>query len=210
MEPAAIKRILIGTIIYLMAFDSLYGQTTSVSNKMFQRTFAQKNKLDPFYYLGDKIKKRNTHCYVILENDLVKNVPIPDYIFCKNNFGIFAYRVNSKGIIDHIEYSGDLDTMIVHKIKYNIALTHGLYTLPSPKSKNVFHWFLLPFFSNGKQWDFYECQDEEKLKSEFQAKFKQHQIYLNLLKMLPQFSGITILHDMDHLPELITEGRVKY
>ncbi len=61
MEPAAIKRILIGLIIYLMTFLSLYGQTTSESNKMSQRTFAQKNKLDPFYYLGDKIKKRNTH-----------------------------------------------------------------------------------------------------------------------------------------------------
>ena len=128
----------------------------------------------------------------------------------QSNFGLFAYRVNSKGIIDHIEYSGDLDTLIVHKIKHNIALTQGLYKLPSPNSKNIFHWFVLPFFSDGTNWDFYKCQDEEKLKSEFQAKFKQHQIYLSLLKFLPQFSDMTILHDMDHLPELISEGRVKY
>lgn len=57
MEPTPIKRILIGLIIYLMTFISLYGQTTSESNKMSQRTFALKNKLDPFYYFGNKIKK---------------------------------------------------------------------------------------------------------------------------------------------------------
>lgn len=209
MERTVIK-ILIIVVYYLLSnYDSI-GQNTNALNKEVLFAFKSKKKTDPFYYKGKQHLGNKVHCYVLLENDLVKNVPIPDDIFCKNNFGIFAYRVNSKGKIDHIEYSGDLDTLIVQKIKYNIALTQGLYTLPSPKSKNVFHWFLLPFFSNGTQWDFYECQDEEKLKTEFQAKFKQHQIYLNLLKMLPQFSGITILHDMDHLPELITEGSVKY
>lgn len=209
MERTVIKILLIVVYYLLSNYDSI-GQNTNALNKEVLFAFKSKNKTDPFYYKGKQHLENKVHCYIILENDLVKNVPIPDDVYCKNNIGIFAYRVNSQGKIDQVEYSGDLDPMIVQKIKYNIAQTQGLYTLPSSKSENIIHWFLLPFFSDGTQWNFYECEGEERLKSEFQAKFKQHRIYLSFLKLLPQFSDMTILHDMDHLPELISEGRVKY
>jgi hypothetical protein len=175
-----------------------------------ERCFDLSKYKSPFYYKGGLDPENKVHCYVKLENDLVKNGPIPKDVYCKNNFGLFAYRVNSKEVIDNIEYAGDLDSLIVQKIRYNIVHTQGLYSLPKSTSKQKYHWFVLPFFSNGSQWNFYECEGEEKLKSEFQAKLYQHQIYQGFLKLLPQFSDISILHNMDHLPELINEGTVKY
>lgn len=209
MDPTVIKRILIGTIIYLMVFDSLYGQTTSESNKMFQRNFAQKNKLDPFYYFGNKINKGNTHCYAILENDLVADVPVPTDVLCRNNTGLFAFKVNRMGKIEALEYFGDLDTVIVQKIKSNIRKTDGLFTRPTLKYKEQFHWFVLPFLSNGSLMEFQTCLNASKLENEYEFGFKQYSYYQNLRLLLPKFPFITILHDKDHHIEMLKKGMIK-
>jgi hypothetical protein len=96
-------------------------QNTNALNKEVLYAFKSKNISSPFYYKGGLDPEYKVHCYVKLENDLVKNVPIPKDVYCKNNFGLFAYRVNSKEVIDNIEYAGDLDSLIVQKIRYNIV-----------------------------------------------------------------------------------------
>jgi hypothetical protein len=210
MEPTVIKRILIGIIIYLMAFNSLYGQTTSESNKMFQRTFSQKNKLDPFFYFGNEIKKGNTHCYEILENDLVADVPVPADVLCRNNYGIFAFKINRKGKIEKLEYEGDLDSSIVRKIKLNIRKTEGNYTRPSKSNQESFHWFVLPFMSNGYHLGPFSCANAVKLEIEFNLESKRARSYLNIIEFLPDFPSLTVLHNMDHLSEMIKTGMIKY
>ncbi len=209
MEPTLIKRILIVKIICLMSFVSLYGQTTSESNKMSMRTFAKKNKLDPYYYSGNKIKKGNSHCYETLENDLVADVPVPADVLCRNNYGIFAFKINSRGIIEKLEYEGDLDSSIVRRIKLNIRKTAGNYTRPSKSNQESFHWFVLPFMSNGYHLGTFHCENAIKLDIEFNIESKRARSYLNIIEFLPDFPSLTVLHNMDHLSEMIKTGLLK-
>lgn len=209
MEPTVIRRILIVKIICLISFISLYGQTTSESNKMSQRSFAKKSKLEPFYYFGNKIKKGNTHCFEILENELVADVPVPADVLCRNNYGIFAFKINSRGKIEKLEYEGDLDSSIVRKIKLNIRKTEGNYTRPSKSNQESFHWFVLPFMSNGYHLGPYTCANAERLETEFNLESKRARSYLNIIEFLPDFPSLTVLHNMDHLSEMIKTGLLK-
>jgi hypothetical protein len=209
MEPTVIRRILIVKIICLISFISLYGQTTSESNKMSQRSFTNKSKLDPFYYFGNKIKKGDTHCYEILETELVADVPVPADVLCRNNYGIFAFKINSRGKIEKLAYEGDLDSSIVRKIKLNIRKTEGKYIRPSKSNQESFHWFVLPFMSNGYHLGPYTCANAVKLETEFNLESKRARSYLNIIEFLPDFPSLTVLHNMDHLSEMIKTGLLK-
>jgi hypothetical protein len=209
-KPTVIRRILIVKIICLISFISLYGQTTSESNKMFQRSFAKKSKLEPFYYFDNKIKKGNTHCFEILENDLVADVPIPADVLCRNNYGIFAFKINSRGKIEKLEYEGDLDSSIVRKIKLNIRKTEGNYTRPSKSNQESFHWFVLPFFSNGGMLNNQTCPNTEALLSEHHTMLKLFFLTQNLRKILPEFKSITIFHSIGHFSEMSKKGMLKH
>jgi hypothetical protein len=208
-EPTVIRRILIVKIICLISFISLYSQTTSESNKMSQRSFAKKSKLEPFYYFGNKIKKGNTHCFEILENELVADVPVPADVLCRNNYGIFIFKINSRGKIEKLAYEGDLDSSIVRKIKLNIRKTEGNYTRPSKSNQESFHWFVLPFMSNGYHLGPYTCANAERLETEFNVESKRARSYLNIIEFLPDFPSLTVLHNMDHLSEMIKTGLLK-
>lgn len=206
MEPIVIKRILLAIICCMMSLSRLQGQTTSDVHKRYSRAFTFKKSKDPFFYFGNKIRRGESHCYETLENDLVAGVPIPADILCRNNYGIFAFKVNREGKIEKVEYSGDLDSSIVRKIKLNIRQTDGKYVKPTNSKKESFHWFVLSFVSNGSRLNSYKCPNAIKLEMEYDLEFKRSRSYLNIIEFLPDFPSLTVLHNMDHLREMIKTG----
>jgi hypothetical protein len=206
MENIAIRNLKV-FILIIISFNALNGQIVKQKKKIVVINVKNGNK--PFMYLGlTKLKDINSG-FETLENDLVKDVPIPDDILCRNNTGIFAFKVNRMGKIDALEYFGDLDTTIVQKIKLNILKTDGLFARPSHKFKEQFHWFVLPFLSNGSLMEFHTCNNATKLENEYEFEFKQYLFYQNLRSLLPKFPFITILNDKDHHIEMLKRGMIK-
>lgn len=206
MENIVIRNMKV-IILSIISFTTLNGQIVKQKKKIVVFNVEKANK--PFRYLGLTKSKDVNLGFENLENDLVKEVPIPEDILCRNNTGIFAFKVNRLGKIEALEYFGDLDTVIVQKIKSNIRKTDGLFTRPSLKYKEQFHWFILPFLSNGSLLEFQTCLNATKLENEYEFEFKQYLYYQNLRLLLPKFPFITILHDKDHHIEMLRKGMIK-
>lgn len=164
----------------------------------------------PFFYLKKGNEKNDFHCYISLEKDLVKNVPIPIDILCRNNFGIFLFKVNKYSKIEKLEYFGDLDSSIVKKIKFNIQKTENRFVKPKYNSQEQFHWFVLPFKSNGLDMieESRNCPNYEIIKNENDSGNKLFDIINKLRIALPNFTSVTILRYKGHLDEMERKGLI--
>lgn len=204
MESIALRKFKFFSFFILINLFTLSGQ----SNQPIKgNSFSKMNKFSPFYYKGKPNNEFEDHCYITLMNDLIKNVPIPDSITCKNNFGIFVFKVNSFGQIKQLEYFGDLDKIIEVKIKENIKNTSGLYTIS--KNKKLNHWFVLPFWSHGGNMpEFNQCENKFKLNAEIENYIKFYYLYKNVKSVLPESSNITIFEPMGHYFEMLKRGLI--
>lgn len=209
MEPREFFKI----IIFLFSFlPNLNGQKLEYNGEkgLQEFKFNQLNGNAPFYYRGDRNSEYETNCFHTLENDLVENVPIPNDILCRSNLGIFVFKVNNKSEIEELIYNGDLDTLVEQKIKLNIRETAHMYNLPSSQTSEQFHWFVLPYFSNGGMLDNQTCPNAIALLNEHQIMLKLYFLTQTLRKILPEFKSITIFHIMGHSSEMSKKGMIKH
>lgn len=212
MESIVISRILKICIVVITAISNLYGQKLEVNSEkgLHEFKFSEMNRMAPFFYKGAKNSEYEYNCYQTLENDLVENVPIPEDILCRSNMGLFVFKVNHKSEIEVLTYDGDLDTLVEQKIKQNIRSTAGMYNRPFSQDSEQFHWFILPYFSNGGLLDSSTCPNAERLEVETHYKFKLYLLTQNLRKLLPEFKSLTILHSMGHFMEMSKKGMLKH
>ncbi|MEK6548415.1 MAG: hypothetical protein AABZ56_08865 [Bacteroidota bacterium] len=212
MEAIVINRLIKICIILISVMPNLNGQKLEYNGEKGLQAFKfnQLNGNAPFYYRGERNSEYETNCYHTLENDLVENVPIPDDILCRSNMGLFVFKVNNKSEIEELTYDGDLDTLVEKKIKQNIRTTAGMYNLPSFQNLEQFHWFVLPFFSNGGMLNNQTCPNAEALLSEHHIMLKLYFLTQNLRKILPEFKSITIFHSIGHFSEMSKKGMLKH
>ncbi len=212
MEAIVINRIIKICIVLISVMPYLKGQKLEVNleKDLHAFKFNEKNRTAPFSYLGKRNSEYETHGFETLEYDLAENVPIPEDILCRNNMGIFIFKVNNKSEIEELIYNGDLDTLVEQKIKQNIRETTHMYNLPSSETSEQFHWFIFPFSSDGRMLNYRSCPNAETLKIEFNFGFKLYLLTQNLRKILPEFKSLTILQDMGHFIEMSKKGMLKY
>jgi hypothetical protein len=178
-------------------------------NKKLAKVFSGKDIVKPFTYLGRVNSTKMNHYFDDLANDLVANVPIPDDIKCRNNLGFFAFKVDRYGKIAELEYYGDLDSSIVKVINTNIHKTDGKFSKPSKFSQAQFHWFVLPFLSNGSLLEFRSCPNAGQLEIEFDFEFKHYLSFRKLQLLFPKSPTVTILPDKDHHTEMNKKDLIK-
>lgn len=209
MEPRELFKIIICFFAFL---PNLYGQKLEVNSEkgLHEFKFNEMNGNAPFYYKGAKNSEYELNSFHTLDNDLVEDVPIPADILCRNNFGLFVYKVNHKSEIEELFYDGDLDTLVEQKIKSNIRETAGMYNLLGSQASEQFHWFVLPFNSNGGLLDYRSCSNVDLLEIEHKSKFKVFLLTQNLRKLLPEFKSLTIFHTMGHFLEMSKKGMIKH
>jgi hypothetical protein len=212
MEAIVINRILKIFILLISFLLNVKGQNLEINTEKGLQAFkfSEMNGTAPFFYKGAKNSEYEYNCYQTLENDLVENVPIPDDILCRSNMGLFVFKVNHKSEIEVLTYDGDLDTLVEQKIKQNILSTAGMYNRPFSQDSEQFHWFILPYFSNGGLLETSICPNAERLEVETHYKFKLYLLTQNLRKLLPEFKSLTIFHNMDHFLEMSKKGMLKY
>jgi hypothetical protein len=121
-----------------------------------------------------------------------------------------VYKVNHKSEIEELFYDGDLDTLVEQKIKSNIRETAGMYNMLGSQASEQFHWFVLPFNSNGGLLDYRSCSNVDLLEIEHKSKFKVFLLTQNLRKLLPEFKSLTIFHTMGHFLEMSKKGMIKH
>lgn len=63
--------------------------------------------------------------------------------------------------------------------------------------------------SNGYHLGTFHCANAIKLDIEFNIESKRARSYLNIIEFLPDFPSLTVLHNMDHLSEMIKTGLLK-
>lgn len=209
MEPREFFKI----IIFLFSFlPNLNGQKLEVNSEkgLLEFKFNEMNGNAPFYYKGAKNSEYEQNCFHTLENDLVENVPIPSDILCRSNLGLFVFKVNHESEIEELYYDGDLDSLVEQKIKWNIRATAGMYNKPARQASEQFHWFVLPFISNGGLLDYSTCSNVELLKMEHKSNFKVYLLTQNLRKLLPEFKSLTVFHNMGHFLEMSKKGMIKH
>ncbi len=209
MEPREFFKIIIILFAYL---PNLMGQKLEVNSEknLHAFKFNDQNRTAPFSYVGKRNSEYETHGFETLEYDLAENVPIPEDILCRNNMGIFVFKVNNESEISELFYNGDLDTLVEQKIKQNIRETTHMYNLPSSETSEQFQWFIFPFSSNGGLLNYRSCPNAEKLEIELHYEFKLYLLTQNLRKILPEFKSLTILQDMGHFIEMSKKGMLKY
>jgi hypothetical protein len=209
MEPRELFKIIICFFAFL---PNLYGQKLEVNSEkgLHEFKFNEMNGNAPFYYKGAKNSEYELNSFHRLDNDLVEDVPIPADILCRNNFGLFVYKVNHKSEIEELFYDGDLDTLVEQKIKSNIRETAGMYNMLGSQASEQFHWFVLPFNSNGGLLDYRSCSNVDLLEIEHKSKFKVFLLTQNLRKLLPEFKSLTIFHTMGHFLEMSKKGMIKH
>ncbi len=66
---------------------------------------------------------------------------------CETQLGEFKFRVNSKGEIDTINFTGNLQKDLVLKITNNIKNTKGYWQIPEHSQPQDHCWFIFPFFA---------------------------------------------------------------
>lgn len=80
---------------------------------------------------------------------LTMGLPDTDHsVDCKSTWGIFYFRINYKGKVDHFftDKECDLDSMITNRIKSNIFKTEGHWKISKKVKKGGFCWFVFPYF----------------------------------------------------------------
>ncbi|MFM6937752.1 MAG: hypothetical protein ACKOXH_08745 [Aquirufa sp.] len=209
MELTAINWKSMFWILFLFFINPTYGQIDIHTSKLEPWSFSAINPKEPFYYYGNKKRVWETHCYETLENDIVNEVPVPADILCRNNIGFFAFLINKNGRLERLEYQGDLDPIIVEKIKSNIRKTDRQFVKPIKSLHTQKHWFLLPFLSNAYHLNYRKCPNVDQLETEFDFVYKHFKSYLKLQYILPESTSITHLHPMDHFGEMIKKGMIQ-
>ncbi|RVU26936.1 hypothetical protein EOJ36_02760 [Sandaracinomonas limnophila] len=210
MDPIVIKKNILFIVIYLISRSIVSGQILEFNLEKGLEDFKPISKNSPFYYNSKANNEFENHCYVTLEKNLVKNVPIPQDIVCRNNIGIFLFKVNKYSKIEKLEYFGDLDSSIVKKIKFNIQKTENRFVKPKYNSQEQFHWFVLPFKSNGLDMieESRNCPNYEIIKNENDSGNKLFDIINKLRIALPNFTSVTILRYKGHLDEMERKGLI--
>ena len=193
-------------MINLVSILDLYSQEIVIASNRSYYTFEHISKNEPFYFFSKPTQATGLHCYSQLENELIENVHFPNDILCRNNLGIFAFKVNNKGKVSLLNYYGDLDSAIVKTIKYNIRQTEGRFKLPTSRSSKQFHWFVLPFRSNGKDLNYQSCLNFKLLESEYKVEKARFAAYQYLNTLLPENSSITFLREKNHYFEFLSDS----
>ncbi len=66
---------------------------------------------------------------------------------CETQLGEFKFRVNSKGEVDTITFTGNLQKDLVLKITNNIKDTKNYWQIPEHSRSGDHCWFIFPFFA---------------------------------------------------------------
>ncbi len=91
-----------------------------------------------------------------LQSFLSDSIPGPNYEDCTPTWGIFYFRVNSKGEVDKVETRSTLRKSVSDKIIHNIYQTNGFWKIPNDKTPEIHKWFIYQYFDLGGKF----CQDD--------------------------------------------------
>ncbi|RVU26937.1 hypothetical protein EOJ36_02765 [Sandaracinomonas limnophila] len=198
------SKIFMLVILNLIFQDNVFAQKIDLFNLNNYQVISHK---EAFYYNYQRINtEKFDHCYKYLEEDLIKNIPIPKDINCRLDFEYFIFKVNNSGNILNLNSYGNISDTIRQTINKNILATKGKWVLPKIKNKEQFHWFIVPFFSWGFDVNF--CRSEGEVRM-YLNHIKIFNEVLNIkYKILQNNKSITVLRGLSHLREMEKKGQV--
>lgn len=84
---------------------------------------------------------------------------------CEPTFGYFVFRVHKSGLVDSVQYFGNLEQRISEHIANRIRISEEGWVTKGKKSKFDYQWFIFPYYDFGPdRYTTSNCSPEDKAK----------------------------------------------